>query len=260
VVQEVFLSETAALAHLVLPGATFLEKDGTFTNGERRIQRVRRAIDPPGEARPDWQILCDLMAATGWPQAYHHPGEVFDEVAQLAPSFAGVSYPRLEGDGLQWPVPTADHPGTPILHREQFPGGQPARLACVDYVASPSLAEAADKLVLITGRALPHYNSGSMTRRSPTLALLPDERIELHPQDAGARGISDGDEVLIISRFGQAHARARVTTDLAPGSLFLTFHFPDSGANRVTSDVVDRLADCPEYKVTAVEIRRLAAT
>jgi formate dehydrogenase major subunit len=256
VVQEIFLSETAALAHLVLPGASFLEKDGTFTNGERRIQRVRRAIAPPGEARADWEILRDLMAATGWPQQFAHPSEIMDEISRVAPPFAGVSYPRLDGEGLQWPVPTAEHPGTPILHLTEFPGGQPAQLARVDYLESPSVAASAGKLALITGRALEHYNSGSMTRRSTTAALMPEEEVELHPDDAHRRGIAAGDEVIIVSRWGEARARARVTPDVAPGSLFLTFHFPGSGANRVTSDVVDRLADCPEYKVTAVEIRR----
>jgi predicted molibdopterin-dependent oxidoreductase YjgC len=257
VVQEVFLSETAALAHLVLPGASFLEKDGTFTSGERRIQRVRQALPPPGQARADWRILCDLMAATGWPHTYRHPSQIMDEIAQLAPDFRGVSYSRLEGDGLQWPVPFAGHPGTPFLHRVGFPGG-PARLATVDYVATPSLEEAAGKLVLMTGRALEHYNSGSMTRRSSTLALLAQDEVQIHPADAGERGIADGDEVTIVSRWGEAQARAVVTDDVPTGSLFLTFHFPESGANRVTSDVVDRLADCPEYKVTAVEVHRRA--
>jgi formate dehydrogenase major subunit len=254
VVQEVFLSETAALAHLVLPGATFLEKDGTFTNGERRIQRVRQALPPPGQARADWQILTALMGVTGWPQSYQHPSQIMDEIAQLAPVYAGVHYDRLDGDGLLWPVPHGQHPGTPILHGQSFPAGAPAHLATVDYLPSPSLAEAAGKLVMITGRALAHYNSGSMTRRSSTLALLPEEEVEMNPADADKRGIADGQRVAIVSRWGEAQARARLTEDVPAGAVYLTFHFPDSGANRVTSDVVDRLCDCPEYKVTAVEI------
>jgi predicted molibdopterin-dependent oxidoreductase YjgC len=239
----------------VLPGASFLEKDGTVTSGERRIQRVRRAIAPPGEARADWEILCQLMAATGWPQAYAGPSSIMDEVAAVAPLFAGVSYQRLEGDGLQWPVPSPGHPGTPILHTESFPGG-PAHLARVEYLPSPSLTVTAGELLLITGRALEHYNSGSMTRRSATLALRPAEELQIHPDDARARGISPGDQVVVTSRWGEARGVAHLTDDVAPGTLFLTFHFPESGANRLTSDVVDRLADCPEYKLTPVEIRR----
>jgi predicted molibdopterin-dependent oxidoreductase YjgC len=168
-----------------------------------------------------------------------------------------VGYARLEGDGLCWPVPDARHPGTPILHRHGFAGGGPARLATVVYQPSPSLSEAEGKLVMITGRALEHYNSGSMTRRSSTLALLPQEEVEIHPFDARSRGIAEGDMVAIVSRWGEARARARLTEAVPAGSVYLTFHFPESGANRVTSDVVDRLAGCPEYKVTAVEIRGL---
>lgn len=255
VVQEIFLSETAKLAHVVLPGASFLEKDGTFTNGERRVQRVRKALEPPGQARADWQILCELMAATGYPQSFRHPSQIMDEIATLAPQFAGVSYTRLDGEGLQWPVPSLDHPGTAILHRETFPQGR-AKLMRVQYVPSPSLAASASKLLLVTGRALEHYNSGSMTRRTKNRELLPEDRLQLHAEDAARYGISDGDRVLIESAFGQAVGIAAFSDEVAPGTLFMTFHFPESGANNVTSDVVDRLADCPEYKLTPVEIRR----
>lgn len=257
VVQEIFLSETAKLAHVVLPGASFLEKDGTFTNGERRIQRVRRVLEPPGQARPDWQVLCELMAATGYPQRYQHPSEIMDEIAQLAPQLRGVSYSRLDGDGLQWPVTSPDHPGTPLLHADTFPLGR-ARLMRVEYVPSPSLADSADKLLLMTGRALEHYNSGSMTRRSANSELLPEDRLQIHPDDAARHGLVDGDAVLVESRFGQATAIADVSDEVAAGTLFMTFHFPDSAANNLTSDVTDRLADCPEYKLTAVQIRRAA--
>ncbi len=256
VVQELFLSETAKLAHVVLPGASAFEKDGTFTNGERRIQRVRKALEPPGQARADWQILCELMAATGYPQSFRHPSEIMDEVAALAPPFAGVSYARLEHAGLQWPVPSRDHPGTPILHRDGFPHGR-ARLMRVEYVPSPSLAASEAKLLLVTGRALEHYNSGSMTRRSKNRELRPEDRLALHAQDARRYGIEEGDRVLVSSAFGQAVGVAELSDEVAPGALFMTFHFPESGANNVTSDVVDRLADCPEYKLTPVEIRRV---
>ncbi len=256
VVEDLFLSETAAMADLVLPGASFLEKEGTFTNGERRIQRVRRAIAPPGQARADWQILCDLMAASGWAQTYPHPAAIMDEIATVAPAFAGVSYDALGEDGLQWPVPARGHPGTAILHTETFPLGR-ATLARIEYLPSPALAARPERpLVLITGRALAHYNSGSMTRRSPALALLPHETVELNPADAQARAIRDGDLVTVASAQGEARGVAAVTDDVPAGAVFMTFHFPESGANRVTSSVVDRLSDCPEYKVTPVEVRR----
>ncbi len=253
VVQEIFLSETAQLAHVVLPGASFLEKDGSFTNAERRIQRVRAALAPPGQARPDWRILLDLMERTGWPQPFRHPGEVWEEIARVAPPFAGVTWERLEGEGLQWPVPEPGHPGTPILHRERFArdGGR-GRLTRVAFVPSPGLA---GPLTLVTGRRLAHYNSGSMTRRTANVRLAGDDGLEIHPRDAAARGIADGDPVTVASAFGEARTRARLTDRVAPGVVFLSFHFPETHANAVTGDVRDRLSGCPEYKVTAVEVR-----
>jgi predicted molibdopterin-dependent oxidoreductase YjgC len=179
-----------------------------------------------------------------------------DEIARVAPAFAGVSYDRLGEDGLQWPVANRDHPGTAILHQQQFPHGR-AELARIDYLPSPSLAGRTEPLVLITGRALEHYNCGSMTRRSPTLALRPHETVEIHPDDASPRDIRDGDAVVVTSQQGEARGIATISDHVSPGTLFMTFHFPDSGTNNVTSAVLDRLADCPEYKVTAVDVRRL---
>ncbi len=250
VVQELFLSETAKLAHVVLPGASFLEKNGTFTNGERRIQRVRAALTPLAGTRPDLEIIKALMAATGLSQAAASPSDVMDEIARLTPIYAGVSYARLESDGLQWPVPSPDHSGTPRLHETSFPRGR-ARLACVEFQPSPSFGAS---LGLITGRVLEHYNAGTMTRRSPNLRLRPTDELEIHPQDAAARGIEDGARVRLRSRFGQAHATARVTDRVSPGVVFLSFHDPATAANAVTSDIRDRLTDCPEYKLTAVEV------
>jgi formate dehydrogenase major subunit len=251
VVQELFLSRTASLAHVVLPAAAALEKDGTFTNGERRIQRVRRALAPPGGARPDWEILCDLMARTGYPQPYRHPAEIWDEIALLAPIFAGVSYGRLDGDGLQWPVPDHAHPGTPVLHVETFGRGR-GRLHQVEFAPSPGSGAG---LLLTTGRVLEHYNSGSMTRRTAARVLAPEDRLEIHPDDARARGVRDGDPVLVTSARGEARARARVTRRVPPGTAFLSFHDPDTEANALTGGVRDRITDCPEYKLTAVEVR-----
>jgi formate dehydrogenase major subunit len=252
VVQELFLSETARLAHVVLPGASFLEKDGTFTNGERRIQRIRRAIDPVPGSRPDWEILLALMAATGFPQPFRDPAAVMDEIASVAPIFAGVSYGRLGPDGLQWPVPAADHPGTATLHVETFPRGR-GRLSRIEFVASPELRPG---LTLVTGRRLEHYNAGTMTRRTPNLTLAPDERLEIHPEDARSRGIGSGDRALVASDHGEAVVPVELTTRVPPGTVHLTFHFPGTGTNRLTGRVRDRLSDCPEYKVTSVEVRR----
>lgn len=249
-VQELFLSETAKLAHVVLPGASFLEKNGTFTNGERRIQRVRAALTPLAGTRPDLEIIEGLMAATGLPQAAASPSELMDEIARLTPSYAGVSYARLEGDGLQWPVPSSRHPGTSILYETDFPRGR-VRLTSVEFQPSPSFGT---PLSLITGRVLEHYNAGTMTRRSSNLRLRPSDELEIHPRDAAARGIEDGARVRLRSRFGEAHVTARVTAEVAPGVVFLSFHNPETHANAVTSDVRDRLTDCPEYKLTAVEV------
>jgi formate dehydrogenase major subunit len=258
VVQELFLTSTGRLAHVVLPGASFLEKDGTFTNGERRVQRVRRALAPPGQARPDWEILCQLMSATGYAQVYAGPAAIMAEIAQVAPPFAGVSYERLEGDGLQWPVPDAAHPGTSLLHAQHFPTGR-ASLTRVEYVPSPALLDVQGGLLLVTGRALEHYNNGSMTRRSANLELMPADLVSINPSDARQLDIRSGDILTLRSAFGEARGTADVTGEVAPGTLFMTFHFPESGTNRLTSNVRDRIADCPEYKLTPVKIVHVAA-
>lgn len=249
VVQELFLSKTTELAHVVLPGASALEKDGTFTNGERRIQRIRRAATPPGQARPDFDVVRALMAATGLPGGPATPAEAMDEIARVAPAFAGVHYPRLDGDGLQWPVPTDDHPGTPILHTRTFTSGR-ARLATPRFTPSPSMSA---PLCMITGRVLAHYNAGSMTRRAPNVAIHPADLLEINPADAKPRGITDGARVEVRGAHGVAHAIADVTDRVKPGVAFLTFHFPETEANAVTTDVRDR-SGCPEYKLTPIDV------
>jgi formate dehydrogenase major subunit len=255
VVQEIFLSETARLAHVVLPGASAFEKDGTFTNGERRIQRVRKVLEPVAGSRADWEILVALMRGCGMEASYESPREIFDEIRRVWPAVAAADYDALGEDGLQWPV-TGDTPGgTAILHREAFARGK-AELARVEFAASPAFG--GGPLTLVTGRVLEHYNSGSMTRRSAAAGLVDRDELEMHPDDASSRGIEDGDRVSVTSDFGEAVATVRLTTDLRPGNVFLSFHFPETGTNRVTSDVVDGLTGCPEYKVTAVEVRRVA--
>ena len=195
------------------------------------------------------------MAATGYPQPFAGPAEIMDEIARVAPPLAGVSYARLDGDGLQWPVASAADPGTTILHRDRFARGR-APLQRIDFQPSPTLATAGGALLLVTGRALEHYNAGSMTRRSANARLRPHDALDVHPDDARARGIAEGDAVVVRSASGEARAVAHLDRGVAPGTLFLTFHFPESHANCVTSGVVDRLSDCPEYKLTAVELER----
>jgi formate dehydrogenase major subunit len=262
VVQEIFLSKTAERAHVVLPGASFFEKDGTFTNGERRVQRVRKVVEPPPGARPDWQILIDLMTRTGLPQSFESPAQIMDEIAKVSPTMAGVSYARLESDGLQWPVPNATHPGTPILHTTTFAqpalGGR-APLARVAYEPSPGLTNApAGSLLLITGRVLEHYNCGTMTRRTDNVRLVDHDALDIHPDDASARRVRDGAMVSLTTPWGATRARAHLTTDVKPGTVFLAFHFPETRTNALTSDVLDKLADCPEYKLTPVLIETIA--
>ncbi len=255
VVQEIFLSDTARLAHLVLPGASAFEKDGTFTNAERRLQRVRRVLAPPGEARADWQILVELMKACGMDAPYTGPRDVFDEIREAWPALAAASWDTLGENGLQWPVDAETGTGTPILHLDAFAGGRPA-LPCIDYVASPSSFDPQRPLHLTTGRVLEHYNSGSMTRRTDTVRIASADVLEIHPVDAAARGIADGDEVMVTSATGTCRAHAKLSAGVRPGALFLSFHFPATGTNAVTSGVVDRIADCPEYKLTSVEVRK----
>jgi predicted molibdopterin-dependent oxidoreductase YjgC len=203
-------------------------------------------------SRPDWQILCELMAASGYPQSFHHPSEVMDEIARVAPVFGGVSYSRLEGDGLQWPVPDPGHPGTPFLYADGFPRGR-ARLSRVEHVRSPGLTEG---LTLIIGRALEYHNAASMTREGADPLLHPADTLEIHPRDASARGIAGGDPVIVESRHGRARALARITDRVARGVVFLTFHRPETGANEVTGAVHDQITGCPEFKATTVEVSR----
>ncbi len=254
VVQDLFMTETAELAHVVLPAASFAEKDGTFTNTERRIQRVRRALPPKGAARPDGEIICDLAARMGYPMDYRSPAEVMDEIARLTPSYGGVSYARLEGDGLQWPCPAPDHPGTPILHVTGFPRGR-GRLHGVSHVPPDERPDAQFPLILTTGRVLYQYHSRTMTGRSPGLdALRPEPEVEVAPQDAERLGIRSGDWVRLVSRRGSVEVKASVTERVAPGLVFLPFHYAQGAANILTNPAVDPVARIPELKVCAVRV------
>lgn len=258
VVQELFLSETARYAHLILPAAGVLEQDGTFTNGERRIQRVRAVVPPPGEARADWDATQAVANALGANWRYTGPGAVMDEIAQIAPGlFGGVNYSRLEGDGLQWPCPEAGHPGTVTVHADGFVCGR-GRLMTLPYRPTAEQRNADFPLLLTTGRVLQHYNVGTMTRRTPHRELEDTDYLEINPQDAAGAGIEDGTRVQIISRYGETVVRSRISGRVTPGLLFLSFHFPESHTNVLTSSRVDPESRCPEYKVTAVRIQALA--
>ncbi|MDJ0788037.1 MAG: formate dehydrogenase subunit alpha [Myxococcota bacterium] len=254
VVQEMFPTETAARAHVVLPAAGYLEQDGTFINGERRIQRVRRAVAPPGEARPDWEVAQEVAQRLGANRRFEDPAEVWDEIAEVAPRlFGGVSYARLEGDGIQWPCPEPDHPGTSTVHADGFIRGKGA-LVCVDHEPSPEHGVEEHPWLLVTGRVLHQYNVGTMTRRTPQQELEPEDRLEIHPGDARRLGIEEGDRVRVTSRWGTTEVPADVSHRVPHGVLFLSFHQPGSHTNRVVGPHLDPASHCPQYKATAVTI------
>ena len=263
VVQDLFLTETAKLADVVLPGATFAEKTGTFTNTERRVQLVRPAIPVQGEARPDWEIICDVARRVarrlGQDDARFAPGspaEILAEMAASTPSYAGISHARLEIGGLQWPCPTADHPGTAVLHASRFTRGL-GRFVPVDYLPPHELPDSEFPLLLTTGRLLYHYHTGSLTRRVEGLTkLAPDERAEINPVDATSLGLADGDPISVTSRRGAVRARARVSDRVPPGIVFMTFHFAESPTNVLTSAVLDPISKMQELKVCAVRVAR----
>ncbi len=254
VVQDIFLSETARLAEVVLPAAGFAEKDGTFTNTERRVQRVRKAIHPPGSARTDWEILCELSRRMGYPMSYPDASAIQDEIASLTPSYGGISYQRLERGSLQWPCPTADHPGTPFLHAGRFAGGL-GRFHPVEFIPPAELPDEQYPLLLTTGRILQHFHTGTMSRRSEVLdKLVPVGAIEIHPDDAARLGLIDGQLARVRSRRGQIEIPARLSERMAPGSVFLAFHYREAPANRLTIAALDPVAKIPEFKVCAVRV------
>ncbi len=253
IVQDLFLNETANYAHIFLPGSTFLEKDGTFTNAERRIQLVRKVMTPLN-GLADWEVTQRLAQAMGLDWAYTHPSEIMDEIARLTPAFAGVSHARLDAEGsLQWPVNDANPDGSPIMHVNGFASGK-GKFVVTDYVPTDEKTGPRFPLLLTTGRILSHYNVGAQTRRTENVAWHPEDVLEIYPADAEDRGLKSGDWVKLASRAGETTLRAQVTDRVAPGVVYTTFHHPDTQANVVTTDYSDWATNCPEYKVTAVQI------
>ena len=253
VVQDLFLNETANYAHVFLPGSTFLEKDGTFTNAERRIQRVRKVM-APRNGHADWEIVQMVANALGLGWDYAHPSDIMAEIAALTPTFAGVSYAALEKHGsLQWPVDTASPEGMPTMHVDSFARGR-GRFVISDYIATDEKTGPRFPLLLTTGRILSHYNVGAQTRRTENVAWHTEDRLEIHPSDAENRGVKDGDWVSLRSRAGETSLRALITERVAPGVVYTTFHHPTTQANVITTDYSDWATNCPEYKVTAVQV------
>jgi formate dehydrogenase major subunit len=254
VVQDLFLNETASFAHVFLPGSSFLEKDGTFTNAERRISRVRKAI-PPMAGMADWEITVALSNALGYPMHYKHPSEIMDEIARLTPTFTGVSYEKLDRLGsVQWPCNDAAPEGTPVMHIGKFVRGK-GKFVITEFVPTDERTTDRFPLILTTGRILSQYNVGAQTRRTANNVWHSEDVLEIHPFDAENRGIRDGELVALTSREGEITLRARVTERIQPGVVYTTFHHPVTGANVVTTEFSDWATSCPEYKVTAVQVR-----
>jgi formate dehydrogenase alpha subunit len=257
VVQDIFLTETAQLADVILPAASFAEKDGTFTNTERRVQRVRKAIEPVSGSLADWKITCEIARCMGGKGFdYEHPTQIMDEIAVLAPCFGGISYERLEKGGLQWPCPTLDHPGTPILHTKQFARGK-GKLTPLKYRPPEELPDAEYPLLLTTGRRLFHYHTGTMTRKTEGLNIfMGRERVQINPDDARKLGLDNNDIIKVVSRRGEVKAGVEITDVVPQGVVYMTFHFAETPTNVITSCAVDPVTQTPEYKVCAVRIEK----
>jgi len=255
-VQDIFLSETAQYADVVLPSVCFAEKDGTFTNTERRVQRVRAAVTPPGQSRSDWETICDVSTRLGYPMSYDSAGQIMDEIASVTPIYGGISFDRIDLVGLQWPCPDKEHPGTKYLHKGRFTRGK-GKFHTVSFKAPAESPNAKFPFVLSTGRQLYQFHTGTMTRKSAAInQVSPTGYVEIHIKDAGKLGIADGDSVEVVTRRGKVSTLAKVTKNIEKGWLFMPFHFCEGPANMLTIDALDPLAKIPEYKVCAATIRK----
>ena len=258
VVQDIFLSETARLADVVLPGVCFAEKDGTFANTERRVQRVRKAVEPPGQAWEDWKIICEIATRLGYAMHYDNSRQIMEEIAKVTPSYAGLSYERIEYEGMHWPCPTPEHPGTPILHREQFTRGR-GLFHAIDYIEPAEKIDAEYPLYLTTGRLLYQYHTGTMSMRTGGLnEIAPEAFVEISSQDARNLEVEEGSRVNIDSRRGTIQARIKISRKAVSGTVFIPFHYAQAAANRLTNAALDPISGIPEYKVCAVKVSKAA--
>jgi formate dehydrogenase alpha subunit len=254
---DIFSTPTSKLAHVVLPGASFAEKEGTFSNTERRVQMVRKAVDPPGEGKPDWRIIQELSNRFGFPMDYESPRSVMEEIARLTPSYAGITYDRLQGDGLLWPCPNQDHPGTKFLHQGRFTRGR-GLFSAIEYKPPAEVADDEFPFQLTTGRIHVHYHTGTMTRNSPSLEREINECfLEMNPEDAAELGIADGEIVRVTSRRGSVSTRAKLAGREERKTVFMPFHFVESRANILTNPIFDPVAKIPEFKVCAVRVEKM---
>jgi formate dehydrogenase alpha subunit len=257
VVQDIFMSETARLADVVLPGVSFAEKDGTFTNTERKVKLVRKAIEPIGMSRQDWEIICDLSTRMGYPMSYDHPSQILEEVTQLTPSYGGIYYDRIEKDGLHWPCPNRAHPGTPYLHKDRFSRGL-GLFHAIEYLPPEELPDKEYPYLLTTGRIYVHYHTGTMTRRSPSLNKEVAEGFaEINPRQAKELGIRQGEKIKVLSRRGEIEIKADLSERMEGDMIFIPFHFVESAANVLTNPAFDPIAKIPEFKVCAVKIEKM---
>lgn len=257
VVQDIFLTETAEFADVVLPAACFAEKDGTFTNSERRIQRVRKAVEAPGEAKADWVIFMELMNKLGYESQYNHPGDVMDEIASVTPQYAGIDYDRIDDIGLQWPCPTKDHPGTLYLHKGNFARGK-GLFTGIQYKPAAEQVDEEYPLILTTGRILYHYHTRSMTGRVEGLnEIAPESYIEISPRTSESMKINNGELVRVSSRRGKIEVKAKITDIVEDGVVFIPFHFAEGAANILTNTALDDISNIPELKVCAVKVEKI---
>jgi formate dehydrogenase major subunit len=254
IVQDLFLTETAKMADVVLPSASFAEKDGTFSNTERRVQRIRKAVKAPGEARPDWKIIADIATQMGYPMKYSSAKKIMEEINSVTPSYAGITYDRIDEEGLQWPCPNEEHKGTKFLHKDQFSRGK-GLFHAIEYLPPAELPDDKYPMILSTGRVLYHYHTGTMTRLSKgIMERCPESLVEIHPQDADKLGIKDGQLVKLTSRRGTVQARAHLTKRSPQGTVFMNFHFREAAVNLLTNPALDPIGKIPEYKVCAVKV------
>jgi len=258
VVQDIFMTETAKLADVVLPSKCYAEKEGTFSNTERRVQRVRKAVDAPGEARDDWEITCEIAKRMGFDMTYENSSQIMDEIAAVTPSYAGINYERIEYEGIHWPCPNTEHPGTPVLHKEQFTRGM-GLFHAIEYIEPAEQVDDEYPLYLTTGRVLYHYHTGTMTMKTEGLnERSPDCFIEVSKADAEKYSLAEGAMATVASRRGDIQARVVISDKAVTGTVFLPFHFAEAAANKLTNAALDPVSGIPELKVCAVKLSSAA--